>query len=482
MSENHLKEEYIEAELSPIERLLLPLDNFLKNKPASGILLFLSVVVAMIWVNSGYAEGYHHLWETKFSLNFGDMSLEKSLHHWINDGLMAIFFFVVGLEIKREIIIGDLSKWSQASLPIVAAIGGMVMPALIFYFFNAGEPTVKGWGVPMATDIAFTLGVLSVLGKRVPVSLKIFLTALAIVDDLGAVLIIAFFYTENLFFLYLEYGAIFFMILIIGNFLGVRQTWFYVLVGILGLWIAFLLSGVHATIAGVLLAFTIPAKSKINMPNFIHKSMMHLMEFKKAKSVDGNYLSEEQQDILEDLKDTGAQAESPLQRMEHALNPFVSFLVLPLFALSNAGVEITDGFLEGLFSNVSLGIFFGLVLGKFLGIFGFSAIFIKMGLAKLPPNSTWAHLVGAGVMAGIGFTMSIFISDLAFNDPEIREQAKISILIASIAAGLIGTLIFRYFTSKPEKHKGKNMKELVEKGKNEKLYGEVKKDNPGKVQ
>lgn len=457
MDQNKINRDKIE--LSPIERLLLPLDNFLKNKPASGILLFICVIIAMIWVNSDYAASYGHLWETKFSIAFGDKVLEKSLHHWINDGLMAIFFFVVGLEIKRELIIGDLSKWSQASLPVAAAIGGMLVPALIFYFFNKDLPTERGWGVPMATDIAFTLGVLSVLGKRVPVSLKIFLTALAIVDDLGAVLIIAFFYTENLFFLYLEYGAAFFLLLVIGNFLGVRKTWFYALVGILGLWVAFLLSGVHATIAGVLLAFTIPAKSKINMPNFLHQSMTHLMRFKKAKTVDGNYLSEEQQDIIEELKDTGAQVESPLQRMEHALNPFVSFLVLPLFALSNAGVVISDNFLEGLVSTVSLGIFFGLLVGKFVGIFGFSALLIKLGWAKLPLGTNWVQMAGAAVMAGIGFTMSIFISDLAFTENDVKEQAKMTILIASVVAGLIGAMIFKYFTKRPVSEEEQRNKE-----------------------
>src|SRR5690606_17337895 len=448
MSDNLDQSKHVE--LSLIERLLLPLDNFLKNKPVSGILLFVSVIAAMIWVNFGNAESYHQLWETEISFRFGEWELNKSFHHWINDGLMAIFFFVVGLEIKREIIIGDLSKWSQAALPVAAAIGGMLIPALIFIFFNKGLPTERGWGVPMATDIAFALGVLSLLGKRVPVSIKIFLTALAIVDDLGAVLIIAFFYTDNLLFLYLEYGAIFFVVMIIGNYMGIRKTWFYAIVGIMGLWTAFLLSGVHATIGGVLAAFTIPAKSKINLPNYIRKTRAHLLAVMKAKSMDDNYLREEQQEIIEKIKDTGSEAESPLQRLEHTLSPIVFFIVLPLFAFSNAGVKIQEDILETLMSPVSLGIFFGLVLGKFIGIYGFSAIMIKLGWAKLPANSSFTHIAGMAMMAGIGFTMSIFISDLAFETQEVRDQAKMTILVASLFAGLIGALILRYLTKLPE--------------------------------
>ena len=367
----------------------------------------------------------------------------------VEDARVLLLDRLVGLEIKREILMGDLSKWSQASLPVAAAVGGMLMPAAIYLFFNNGTPTEHGWGIPMATDIAFTLGVLSLFGKRVPISLKIFLTALAIVDDLGAVLVIAFFYTDNLLFMYLEYGALFFVILMIGNYIGIRKTWFYILIGILGLWMAFLLSGIHATIAGVLLAFTIPVKSKINIAGFIHNTLEQISHFRKAKKSENRYLTEEQQEVIDNFKDVTSDIESPLQKMEHRLNPFVNFFVLPLFALSNAGVLISADTFDDLISPLGMGLFFGLILGKFLGIFGFSAIMIKLGWAQLPKNTSWAHLVGAGLMAGIGFTMSIFISELAFDDLEIKELSKVAILFTSVAAGIMGSLVIRFFTKNP---------------------------------
>lgn len=301
----------------------------------------------------------------------------------------------------------------------------------------------------MATDIAFTLGLLSLFGKRVPVSLKIFLTALAIVDDLGAVLVIAFFYTDNLLLMYLEYGALFFAILLMGNYIGIRKTWFYAIIGILGLWVAFLLSGIHATIAGVLLAFTIPVKSKINIAGFIHYTLEQVGHFRRAKKMKGQYLTEEQQEVIDNFKDVTSDIESPLQKLEHKLNPFVNFFVLPLFALSNAGVVINLEALGQLISPIGMGIFFGLILGKFLGIFGFSALLIKMGWAKMPKNTNWSHMIGAGLMAGIGFTMSIFISELAFVEPEVKDLSKVAILITSIAAGLLGSLVFKFSTAPP---------------------------------
>ncbi|MEQ8908362.1 MAG: Na+/H+ antiporter NhaA [Vicingaceae bacterium] len=434
----------------PIERILAPVDNLLRNKPVSGILLFLAVIVALIWVNSPFAESYHHLWETHFKVGFGDNVIDKDLHHWINDGLMAIFFFVVGLEIKREIMAGDLSTWRKASLPAAAAVGGMIFPALIYSLFNYGSPTESGWGVPMATDIAFTLGVLSLLKDRVPLSLKIFLTALAIVDDLGAVLVIAFFYTENLLVLYLEYGLGFFLILALGNWAGIRNTAFYAIIGICGLWVAFLLSGVHATIAGVLLALTIPAKTKINKHSFIFQVKKLLNKLKKARSKGGAYLSDEQQEIIEDIKETRAKVETPLQKLEYTLNPFVSFIVLPLFALSNSGINLDVNFWDAISNQVSLGIIVGLILGKFIGILSFSALFVKLGISDLPRNTNWGILSGAAIMAGIGFTMSIFISNLAFDDPLIEKQSKMAIMLASILAGIIGMLIIRFFSKKLE--------------------------------
>lgn len=435
---------------SPIDILLKPVDNLLKNKASSGILLFLAVVVALVWVNFFDAESYHHLWEKVIGFSVGSFSIEKSLHYWINDGLMTIFFFTVGLEIKREIMDGDLSSPKKAALPIAAAVGGMVFPALIYLFFNNGTPGESGWGVPMATDIAFSLGVLSLLGKRVPLALKVFLTALAIVDDLGAVLVIAFFYTENLYINFLEWGGLFFAILVIGNLIGIRKSSFYVIIGACGLWIAFLLSGVHATLAGVLIAAAIPARVKINEALFLKKLQFLIDKFKNAERTNSTFVTEEQQDIIEQMKETRAMAETPLQKMEYALNPIVAYLILPLFALSNAGLIINQEILGSLFSNVSLGIALGLILGKTLGIVLLSLILVKLKISILPPNTTWTQMIGIGLMAGIGFTMSIFISELAFTDALMKEQAKMAILVASLISGIGGYLVLKFSTNKVE--------------------------------
>jgi len=432
----------------PIEKLIRPVEELIRNRPISGILLFLSVVAALIWVNSGAADSYHHLWQTRFTINFGDYIIDRNLHHWVNEGLMAIFFFVVGLEIKREIILGELSSWKKASLPVAAAVGGMLFPALIYLVFNMGTFGESGWGVPMATDIAFTLGILSLLGDKVPISLKIFLTALAIVDDLGAVLVIAFFYTDNLFIYYLEFALLFFGLLIGGNLLGIRNTLFYAILGIFGIWISFLNSGVHATLAGVMVAMTIPVKSKINEQKLISKIGKILVRFKNTRRVKGFYVSQQQGEIIEDIKKTRKMAESPLQTLEHTLNPFVSFFVLPLFALVNSGIHFSSDLWSSLSSNISLGIIFGLIIGKAAGIAGFSFLFVKSGISELPKDSNWGVMIGAGIMGGIGFTMSIFISELAFPSEEVRTQAKMAILIASTLAAIIGMLTISAFSKK----------------------------------
>lgn len=446
------RKEQFKERIYPIERLLRPVNNLLRNKPVSGILLFLSVIIALIWANSPFSDSYFELWETPFRIGVGDFEIDKTLHQWINDGLMAIFFFVIGLEIKREIIAGDLSTWKKASLPVAAAIGGMLFPALIYLLFNAGTSTESGWGVPMATDIAFTLGVLSLLGKRVPISLKLFLTALAIVDDLGAVLVIAFFYTDNLLFLYLEYGFVFFAILGLGNLVGIRNTAFYAIIGICGLWVAFLLSGVHATIAGVLLAMTIPVKTKINKHSFIYQLRLLTRKLKATGPDESSFMSDEQYEIIEDMKEARSKVEAPLQKMEYALNPIVAFAILPLFALSNAGLKFNVNIWEAISSDVFLGISLGLILGKLLGIISFSALFVKLGISELPKNTSWGIISGAGVMAGIGFTMSIFISNLAYDDPVVIEESKMAILIASTFAGVLGMLIINFFLKRREKN------------------------------
>ena len=332
---------------------------------------------------------------------------------------------MVGLEIKREVLSGDLSSWKKASLPAAAALGGMIFPAIIFTIFNYGTPTEGGWGVPMATDIAFTLGVLSLLGSRVPLSLKLFLTALAIVDDLGAVLVIAFFYTDNLLLLYLEYGAGFLAFLILLNYLGVRKTRIYAIVGICGLWYAFLMSGVHATIAGVLLAFTIPTKTRINKRGFINHVQVLLNKLKTTKSIEGEYLSYEQHEIIEDIKEEREKVETPLQKLEYNLNPIVSFFILPLFALANAGIEIQPESWSGLLEPVSIGIAVGLIVGKCIGILSFSALFVKLGISELPENTNWGTMTGAAIMAGIGFYHVYFYLRIGFRRPCGKSSSEV---------------------------------------------------------
>jgi NhaA family Na+:H+ antiporter len=426
-----------------------PIRRFISNSAASGIVLFTSALVAIILSNSPWAKDFHRLWEVKFAIGFNEHFINKSLHYWINDGLMAIFFFVVGLELKREIMAGELRNPRNAILPVVAAMGGMLLPALIYFIINPTGEAAAGWGIPMATDIAFALGVLYLLGDRVPVSLKIFLTAIAIVDDLGAVLIIAFFYTSDINFTSLLVGAIFMAVLVAANLLGVRNTVFYGVVGIGGLWLAFLTSGVHATIAAVLAAFTIPAQVRINETLFSRKVSMLLAKFNEAKPNDNSLVTSEQLHILEHIRDVTKEALTPLQRLEHAMHPFVAFVVMPIFALCNAGVTLSGDVLQNLLSPVALGIFAGLLLGKVLGVVGLSTLCLRLRIASLPEGLNQRHLLGAGVLSAVGFTMSLFIAGLAFTDDALVLQAKLGILAASVFASVIGYQIIRSAKSVP---------------------------------
>lgn len=436
----------IKRRYTPIERLLNPLNRLFQNQSTSAIITFLAVVVAMIWANSDWSESYSHLWHTPLGFTIGSFTISESLHTWINDGLMAIFFFIVGLEIKRELFGGELSSPRKAILPISAAFGGMVIPALVYVFFNQDTPAENGWGIPMATDIAFSLGILSLLGKRVPISLKIFLTALAIVDDLGAVLIIAFFYTSDIFVTDLMWGFVFLMVLMLGNLVGIRNQLFYMVISIAGLWLAFFFSGVHPTIAGVLAAFAIPGRVKINEKVFLDNIATLTTMFRKANPNDNKFVTNEQMEILETINEVSTDAATPLQKVEHSLSGFVSFIVLPLFALANTGISIHGEGLSVLLHPVSLGIGLGLIIGKFIGIVGMSKLMVALGLAELPNKSTWHHIYGVAFLAGVGFTMSLFISDLAFTDDRIIHLSKISILVSSALAGVIGYLILRYKT------------------------------------
>ncbi len=430
---------------SPIERIAKPIQSFIAQEKSGGIVLGISVVLALILANSAWADSYHHFLENSFGFQWNGKSyFDYNLHHWINDGLMAIFFFVVGLELKREIVGGELANPRKAMLPIAAALGGMAVPAAIYLLFNPSGEAHSGWGIPMATDIAFALGVLYLLGDRIPLSLKVFLTALAIVDDLGAVLVIAFFYTSDISTIHLFIGGMVLVLMYIGNKLGVRSILFYAVLGIGGVWTTFLLSGVHATIAAVLAAFTIPADVRINEKSFIEKIQRYLDRFRNLDPTENTpTLTNEQLHVLEQINTTTIEATPPLQRLEHAMHPMISFFIIPIFALANAGVSLSID-LDSLFSsNVAIGVAMGLLLGKVIGVVGFTLLFVKLGVAPFPNGMNIRNLVGLGMLAAIGFTMSLFITSLAFSHQEHITQAKIGIFAASLIGGIVGYAILK---------------------------------------
>ena len=418
------------------------MSHFIHLEYTSGIVLLISVIIAIAWANSPFHEFYEHLWHINFSVGFDKFMLSHPLHIWINDGLMAIFFFVIGLELKREFMEGELSSLQKASLPMTAALGGMLVPAAIYFFINSGTDAGHGWGIPMATDIAFALALLSMASKRIPVSLKIFLSALAVADDLGAVLVIAFFYTDEINFVPLAIGAGFLILLMVGNRIGIRSTIFYLILGIC-VWIGFLLSGVHATIAGVLVAFTIPAVTRIDEQIYSSNLRKLSYDFEVDIPERGNLITPEQNKTIQKVKTLSMAAETPLQTIEHALHPWVAFGIMPLFALANAGIVIGADFFSSIANPVSIGVAAGLIIGKFSGILFFCWIMVKFRLSKLPEGANWKHIAGVALLAGIGFTMSLFISGLAFENPVFIDQAKYGILIASIFAGILGTIVLK---------------------------------------
>ena len=424
----------------PVDRLLAPFREFTAREASGGLLLMAAAAIALLWANSPWAASYDALWETTLAIGLGDLVLSKTLHHWINDGLMAIFFLVVGLEIKREVLVGELADARRAVLPVVAAIGGAVVPAGVFLLVAGGDPAaVRGWGVPMATDIAFALGVLALLGSRIPVALRIFLTALAIADDLLAVLVIAVFYSGDLSVMALLAAAILLVVLSVANRLGVRRPVVYALLG-LGLWVAVLQSGIHATVAGVLLAMTIPARTKIDPAGFLERARGFMRDFEHQVGDDPD---DEHHAALWELEALTESAQAPMLRIEHALHPWVAFLIVPLFALSNAGVHIGGDIGAMATAPVVLGVVLGLVLGKQIGITLSAWLVVRLGLATLPQGVTWRHIYGAAWLGGIGFTMSLFVGDLAFGASATLELAKLGILLASIFAGVGGYLILR---------------------------------------
>ena len=428
------------------------ISSFINEETYGGVLLILATIIALVWANSSFYESYHHVWhEIKVGIAWGEMDLIASIHHWINDGLMAIFFFVVGLEIKREVMGGELSTIKKATLPIAAAAGGMILPAIFYLVINIKSPEFdNGWGIPMATDIAFALGLMAMLGKRVPLNLKIFLTALAIADDLGAVMVIAIFYTETIDLNELMYAAFFLGVLIAANYAGVRKTIFYALVGFAGVWIAFVYSGVHATIAGVLIALTIPARAKIDENEYVDRLTVLFDKYKKQdRDPNTSLLSKGQAHVLSEIAELNKKAHTPLQRIEHALHPVSAYFILPIFALSNAGVHIDGKVIDMLMHPISIGIFLGLVLGKFIGISLLSQIVVRLKLTTLPEGVQWNHIYGASFLAGIGFTMSMFISDLAFEEEKYIQIAKVGIMAASFVSALLG-MIWLALTTKKE--------------------------------
>jgi len=430
------------ADAPLIERVLSPLHRFFSASAAGGLVLLGCTVVALAIANSPWADSYHHLWEAPVTIGAAGFGLTLSLHAWVNDGLMAVFFFLVGLEIKRETMVGELATRRSATLPVAAAIGGMLVPALLYVLVNRGGPGASGWGVPMATDIAFALGILALVGDRVPTSLRVFLAALAIADDLGAVLVIALFYTNAIDWTALAAAGVALLGLFALNRAGARRPLTYALLGIV-LWVFMLKSGVHATIAGVLVALSVPARTRINEDQFLAEAEASLTDFRAADEPGTTVLTNAgHQGALSRLERAADLAQSPLQRMEHALDGIVGFVIMPVFALANAGVSLT-GVASALASPIVLGIALGLLLGKPLGITLLSFIAVRAGAADLPTGMTWRHIHGAAWLAGIGFTMSLFIAALAFGDAALLDTAKIGVLGASIIAGVVGYVLVR---------------------------------------
>ena len=421
--------------------LVLPIQEFIHIQGISSVLLLGAAITALVWANSPWRESYHHVWELELTLS----RLQLPVHAWINDALMAIFFFLVGMEIKHEIVHGELSDPRKAALPIVGALGGMVVPALIFVAVNLGGPGQRGWGVPMATDIAFSLGVLGMV-KGIPSELKVFLLTLAIADDIGAIIVIAFFYTEKLHVQALFIGLFVLLVMFGLRRIGISRTIVYVVLGVV-FWIAIQRSGVHATIAGVILGFMIPTSPRLSLHQFeeIGADMIH--RFRAARA-EGDMATANR--LLGSFEQLVNATEADSERLTRKLNDWVSFLVLPLFALSNAGVTFSGDYMKELLaSRIAWGVLLGLLIGKPIGIVGFCKLAVRMGLARLPSGVTWLQMTAVGMLAGIGFTVAIFISSLAFVDPRHLMEAKTAVLEASLIAGLAGFFALRR-EAKPE--------------------------------
>ena len=417
-----------------------PFVRFSQIEASSGIVLLIAAVAAMIWANSTWSESYFAILDTHLTIEFGSFHFDESVLHLINDGLMAIFFFVVGLEIKRELVLGDLRDPRAAALPVLAALGGMVVPALVYVFFNAGTAAGHGWGIPMATDIAFAVGIVALLGSRVPSGAKLFLLAVAIADDIGAIAVIAIFYTTELNGFYLAAAVLGLILVWIASKVHVRAMWFYVPAAFL-IWYLMLESGVHATLAGVALGFLTPARPYYTPKEFDGRARAILDQYDPEDITDLHTQEHADHEAML-LSDIASESVSPLNRMEHKLVTWSSFVIVPLFALANAGVDFRDiSITEAVTSNIALGVAAGLVIGKIVGISLASFGAVKLGLGKLPPGTNWGHVLGLAAVAGIGFTVALFVAGLAFEEPEFADLAKVGIFSGSIIAGIIGALI-----------------------------------------
>ncbi|HDY84463.1 hypothetical protein LCGC14_0441000 [marine sediment metagenome] len=432
------------------EKFIGPIEEFIHRQTTSGLLLMSSAILALILANGPFAEAYLHILHTPISVGVANWAVQMSLHHWINDGLMALFFFVVGLELKREILVGELAKIRNAILPIAAAIGGMVVPALIYFAINPEGDAAKGWGIPMATDIAFAVGALALLASRVPKALITFLVALAIVDDLGAVLVIALFYTETIVITPLFIAGGLFVLLLAFNMLGIRRTLPYFAVAV-ALWYALLLSGVHPTLAGILGAMSVPAMPKYD-PKLFSEHVKELMEKFDASHQPGQSImtNDRLRSVVQNLENSVISVGVPLKRLERTWHSPVAYVIIPIFALANAGIPLEFGSLtETMTHPVMLGVSLGLILGKFIGIAGVSWLVLKFGVAELPKDTRFTQIAGVSLLAGIGFTMSIFVAQLGFaNNEELLLMAKTGILGASLLAGVAG-YVWLYVVSKP---------------------------------
>ncbi|MGH3441951.1 MAG: Na+/H+ antiporter NhaA [Nitriliruptorales bacterium] len=430
------------------ERYVKPVLDFMRTEASGGIVMLVAAVAALVWANSAGWETYERLWETHLTIDLGGVvHIDHSLREWVNDALMVIFFFVVGLEIKRELAIGELRDPKTAALPAIAAIGGMVVPALIYFGFNAGTEAVRGWGIPMATDIAFAVGVVALTGTRVPIGAKLFLLALAIVDDIGAILVIAVFYTEELALGWLAAAIVGIGVVILGRTLQIRSVTFYIVVGV-GIWFAMLESGVHATLTGVALGFLTPVRPLFRPDGYADSARALIDRVEdyagEPDEPEDPHTGERIASLLRNMRTLSAETVSPLHRMEHGLAVWSSFVVVPIFAFANSGVRFVGVDPGGVITDrVVLGVFFGLLVGKLVGVSGFAGLAVLTGVGRLPHGTRWRHVFGLALLAGVGFTVALFVTALAFRDPALTDSAKIGIFAASLVAGVVGYTFLR---------------------------------------